>query len=318
MTNNLNQLVCQVSQASEQAVAASEETAVAICGVNNTALELTANSKLLSESASVGNDAVLKVSAALVELSSLLEIARIRTTAAVESAKDTTAAALEGRKTVTGTAVRMAEIERKAIDTEERIQTLERYSGQIASINQTISQIAAQTNLLALNAAIEAARAGEAGRGFAVVAREITTLAEQSRNGARQVSELVRRVTDSTSAVVGCMQECLMLAGERVQSSASASDALENIVNTIEGSHRELTGILEVTQEEVAQSDIIIELIDSIATVIENTADSAEQVASAAHQTSAVMEALTATSCESSSLAHALKQEVGHFILQRG
>jgi methyl-accepting chemotaxis protein len=313
MVRNLSRLVYQVNLSSEKVAAASAETADAISDVNQTASGLLASSTHLFNNASLGNASIVEASKVLVELSSLLEIARIRAASTVEKAQATTQATLEGRKTVAATVARMLEIESKTIDTESRMQTLETYSGQIAAINQTITQIAVQTNLLALNAAIEAARAGEAGRGFAVVAREVTTLAEQSRNGARQVSELVRKIGDSTTAAVNCIYESRKLAAEGVQLATDADTALEHIVRTVEASCREIDGVLNVTQEEVAQSDLIIELIDSLATVIENTAENAQQVTAATQQTSSVMEVLTITSAESNTLASTLRSEIGHF-----
>ena len=63
---------------------------------------------------------------------------------------------------------------------------------QIGILAESIMGITAQTNLLALNASIEAARAGEAGKGFAVVADEIRKLADESRNTANGIQNIVR------------------------------------------------------------------------------------------------------------------------------
>lgn len=70
---------------------------------------------------------------------------------------------------------------------------------EIATLTDTILQIASQTNLLALNAAIEAARAGEAGKGFAVVAEEIRKLADNSKENANAIQELNMQVTSTVS-----------------------------------------------------------------------------------------------------------------------
>ena len=127
------------------------------------------------------------------------------------------------------------------------------------------------------------------------------------------MSELVKKIVDSTGAAVGCIQESRKLVREGVLSAALADTSLEHIVRTVEASCREIDGVLEVTQEEVAQSDIIIELIDSLATVIENTAESAHQVSIAVQQTTTVVETLAITSAESNVLASTLQSEVGYF-----
>jgi methyl-accepting chemotaxis protein len=64
----------------------------------------------------------------------------------------------------------------------------------IRDIVEAISQISEQTHLLSLNAAIEAARAGEHGRGFVVVSGEIRKLAENSRQSAEQIGQILENI----------------------------------------------------------------------------------------------------------------------------
>ncbi|WP_373898747.1 methyl-accepting chemotaxis protein [Haloimpatiens sp. FM7315] len=72
----------------------------------------------------------------------------------------------------------------------------------INEITNLINNISEQTNLLALNAAIEAARAGEEGRGFSVVADEIRKLAEQSKDSASDISNLLSKIDKDTTLMV--------------------------------------------------------------------------------------------------------------------
>lgn len=73
---------------------------------------------------------------------------------------------------------------------------------EIGTVVKIIQDIATQTNLLALNATIEAARAGDAGKGFAVVAGEVKSLATQTANSTKDITDRIAAIRENTERVV--------------------------------------------------------------------------------------------------------------------
>lgn len=89
----------------------------------------------------------------------------------------------------------------------QQILHLSEQSNQIANISDLVGDIASQTNILSLNAAVEAARAGDHGRGFAVVAAEIRKLAEQSKQSAKKIREIIGQIQESMESSVTVTQQ---------------------------------------------------------------------------------------------------------------
>lgn len=306
-------VVGTVESASQELAAASEEMAASSEQVTTSAEEIANTIQNVANEAKRGDETMVEASQALLEMSSLVQIAKSRAESAVANSQITTDAAEEGRQTVKETVIRMDNIKEKTVETEKIIATLNQYSEQIGLITDTITSLAKQTNLLALNAAIEAARAGEAGRGFAVVAEEVRKLAEQSNQGATEVAALVKKVSDSTAAAVLSMQQSRSEVEEGVTIVNQAGQALDNILGAVGSTVRDIDNIVEVTDEEVAKSEKIVGLINTLASVIETTDKHAQQVAAAAQEISAGMENIASSAEETSAMATDLKNTVESF-----
>jgi len=124
----------------------------------------------------------------------------------------------------------------------ENISGLSKMADDINTFVTTISSISDQTNLLALNAAIEAARAGDAGRGFSVVADEVRALANSTSDSAKEVSELVKSIIDTTGTTVDSVEHIQTTNNELSEgvgnlksdydSIISMSNSMKNVITT--------------------------------------------------------------------------------------
>ncbi len=313
MLDHLRSLVSKVGQTAVELSAASEELASSSEEVSATSTEVANTIQAVTREAEAGNDSMLEISKVLLELSSLIQIAKERANEADDDSKLMQNAAIEGRKTVDETMQCMDNIKSQTLESEELTHTLNVYSAEIHTITETITSIAQQTNLLALNAAIEAARAGEAGRGFSVVAEEVRKLAEQSSNGSKEVAEKLAKVTEATQASVEATIKSRNEVERGADSVVQLGQALERILGAIERTVENTSRIISVTDNEVSSSEKIVALISTTAGGIETTAKHAEEVAAATQETTATMETIAASAEELSAIAHDLKQGVEKF-----
>lgn len=170
---------------------------------------------------------------------------------------------------------------------DKKITLLAERSDKIEAITETITSISEQTNLLALNASIESARAGEAGKGFAVVADEIRKLAAQSAKAASEIEQLINEIKTDIAEAVNSIQ----VTEKAVEES---DDKLIDTMNTFH-SLKESNDALVVLAEQFEEicenlnknTGKVIDSINTIASVSEETAATSEEISAASEEQNA-------------------------------
>lgn len=296
----------ELAAASQQMAASSSEVSTAAANISE---EIQDVARSMEEASSSSTD----TAQILIQLSSLIQIAKDKAASATANSAITVEAAKGGKEVVTEVKQSMDTIYTKTVEAEKVITLLNEYSQRIGTINETITGIAKQTNLLALNAAIEAARAGESGKGFAVVAEEVRKLAEQSDAEAGNISELINVISENTDSAVVAMKHNLAEVEIGVAAVSKANESLENILAAVAETVSDINGIARVTDDEIASSDKIVQLIEVVAEDIERTERDAQQVSAATEETTATTETIAASAEQTSAMAQNLQSHINRF-----
>lgn len=197
----------------------------------------------------------------------------------------------------------------------EKLNNFGKNINQINEMTGLINNIAEQTNLLALNAAIEAARAGESGKGFAVVADEIRKLAEQSKSSADEITQLLGRISDDTSAIIKNSDNMDVELSGQLNAVNETIRSFKEIFLKIENIIPEINHVSSSAEEINVQKDNIRDSVESISAISEETSAASEEIAASSENQTANTDNLFSTVDTLRNMAKDMTKQVNRFKL---
>ena len=151
----------------------------------------------------------------------------------------------------------------------------------ISTVLTVINDIADQTNLLALNAAIEAARAGEAGRGFAVVADEVRKLAEKTMVATKEVHDALSGLKEGAQKNIAAVDETVASIEQVSKKSMLSGEALDTILSLVEDTASKISSIAGAAEEQAVAGELISSSLGDISDLTENALHTAGSASTA-------------------------------------
>jgi methyl-accepting chemotaxis protein len=177
----------------------------------------------------------------------------------------------------------------------EQIMRLNERNEQIVNIVESVNELAEQSNLLAVNASIEAAKAGEHGRGFSVVASEVRDLAKQSKAATQQIRSLLSEIEKESGRAVTGTNEALERTKAGQSEIESVREVLQSLASVLDLTADKARQIFGSTAQQAAGIEQISDAMENVAQGGEDSASGARQLEEAVHGLSLLAKQLNRT-----------------------
>lgn len=313
MLANLRTMIQQITLTSEQITVSSEALTASANQTAQATNQITSSIQEVSTGAETQGHVAVESSRAMDELTENIQQVADTTSAVSEAATETSEEANKGNDSIQSLIHQMHQIDVSVNNSAEVVKQLGEHSHEIEKITEVIMEIADQTNLLALNAAIEAARAGEHGKGFAVVAGEVRKLAEQSKESADQIVELISTIQKYTSHAVNAMEKGTQEVAQGMEVVQETGEGIGKILLSVKQVASQIQEVSALSEEMAASVEEVDASIEHMAGIAQESADNTQHVATASEEQLASMEDVASSSASLSKMAEDLQQLVHKF-----
>jgi len=313
MTTNLRGVIGKVQSFSLKVANTAHELSASSEEMKASIDQISGNTQGIAEGAGQQSSKITDISKTVNEMSDLMKQAALGSERAADVAKSSNNKAQEISRKSSDILERITDIRKSVDNSAIVIRNLDGNSEKIGEIVGVITDIADQTNLLALNAAIEAARAGEHGRGFAVVAEEVRKLAEESRNSANRIIELVKEIQHGTKQAVENMEHGTMTVKEGAKTISETVSSINDVVEASENAANMFNELKEIADMQAASIDKVKSSIEEISIIAGDSAAATHEAAAATQEQSASMGMLVDIAEELANLSHELQAEISLF-----
>ena len=304
----VNNMAQQVSAASEELFATSDQSVRSLESIVSSANEVAGGSRQQEDAVIASVNMMHDIDDSINNINQVVEDTQQATDQSIKTMQDNKASMDQATE-------QMHLIRQRILEAQEAIVKLGEHSQEIRQIVDTISGIAGQTNLLALNAAIEAARAGEQGRGFAVVAEEVRKLAEQSQEAAENVAQLISTsatFTDKAVAGMSSSREEVVRGAEAIDKTSALFGELVNHIQKVSD------GMVGVSQhmKEIANGNAeVLKSSENLKDIAHRNNQETDSMSASVKEQQSAQNDVTAASQNLAELAQDLQKLISQFRL---
>ncbi len=309
----LRKLVRDVGENAEQLTQSCSELHEA---ANNSGKSASEVATAMEELAQTSTEQTVQIDAAVHKINLLAELVK-KVSADAEKIAAVSASvagsAQLGKKAANDVSDKFSELFDFTKDAELVINELYNTSEEITKTTAMIRGIAEQTSLLALNAAIEAARAGEHGKGFGVVAVETGKLADQSKQAAGLIADIIERMRERTEQAVEVMQRGINKAEAGKVLASETNNTFDEIFQALNENLKQIEMIAKSTKKMDNYNEEAIMAVTTFAAFSEEAMANTQEVSAITEEQSALAQQVTALAENLSHIAAQLKQSVSLF-----